>query len=102
MASIKSHINICIDEDILERIDNEAKQNSVSRSTYMNRIIRDFYNQRELYHSYFPEIMCGIDMILNRIEKYENQISVPDMNASAVLDTGVSEPASESNNKTPE
>lgn len=69
----KTHINLNIDNDLLALIDKEALELKIPRSAYFQRIIRQFYNQRELYKEFYPDVLSGIQEILNRMDKYENQ-----------------------------
>lgn len=86
-------VAICFDNDVVQLINEEAKKRKLSRSAFVSRICAEWFSTHKYIEQSMPEILKGVEDIKKSLEQYG--ISVPEQNASAVLDTGVSEPASD-------
>lgn len=90
---IREKINITLTPDVIEYLDKKSAFFGLSRSAFVNQIISDYMKTEINLKEKVPDLLKDVENIKKSLEKYG--ISVPDMNASAVLDTGVSEPASD-------
>lgn len=68
------NINITLDINTLKKVNNEAKENELSRSAFINSVLDDWFNTKDYIKQTMPEVLKGIDEIKVQLSKFNIDI----------------------------